>query len=114
MSIPAVKTVVAYVTTPSKEVGTKLARTVVTEGLVGCANIIPGVTSVYQWKGEIEEDEEHVVLLKTVDSNVQKLEERVKSLHPAETPCFFTLPIDRISNDFGKWLIDSTKVTESG
>ncbi|CAI2347523.1 unnamed protein product [Caenorhabditis sp. 36 PRJEB53466] len=112
MTTPAVKMVVAYVTAPSRDVAMLLARTTVSESLAACANVIPGVTSVYKWQGKIEEDQEHVVILKTQESRISELETRVKSLHPAETPCFFTLAIDKISDDFGKWLNESTASTE--
>ncbi|CAA86327.3 Divalent-cation tolerance protein CutA [Caenorhabditis elegans] len=108
MTTPAVKMVVAYVTAPSKEVAMTVARTTVTEALAACANVIPEVTSVYKWQGKIEEDQEHVVILKTVESKVEELSARVRSLHPAETPCFFTLAIDKITPDFGGWIVDST------
>ncbi|ULU00728.1 hypothetical protein L5515_004131 [Caenorhabditis briggsae] len=109
MSIPAVKMVLVYVTAPSKEVAMKLARTTVAESLVACANVIPGVTSIYMWKGKVEEDQEHVVVMKTVSSNVEELSKRVRSLHPAETLCFITLPIEKATSDFADWIIDSTK-----
>ncbi|CAL2037451.1 hypothetical protein CAEBREN_03571 [Caenorhabditis brenneri] len=113
MTTPAVKMMMVYVTTPSKEVAMTLARTTVAEALVACANVIPGVTSVYQWKGKIEEDQEHVVILKTVESKVEELSSRVRSLHPAETPCFVAVPIDKISSDFGEWIVNSTKATNT-
>lgn len=111
MTTPSVKMIMVYVTTPSKEVAINLARTTVTEALAACANVIPGVTSVYQWKGNVEEDQEHVVILKTVDSKVEQLSTRVRSLHPAETPCFIAIPIDKITSDFGEWIINSTKAS---
>uniref|UniRef100_A0A1I7T2D1 Divalent-cation tolerance protein CutA n=1 Tax=Caenorhabditis tropicalis TaxID=1561998 RepID=A0A1I7T2D1_9PELO len=109
MTTPAVKMIMVYVTTPSKDIAMTLARTIVGESLAACANVIPGATSVYQWKGNIEECAEHVVILKTVESKVEDLSERVRSLHPAETPCFVAIPIEKITADFGEWIIDSTK-----
>lgn len=101
--------ILVYVTAPTKEIAMNLARTTVSESLVACANVIPGVTSVYKWKGNIEEDQEHIVVMKTVESNTEKLSERVRSLHPAETPCFVTLPIEKATSDFADWIINSTK-----
>nr|AGM32586.1 divalent-cation tolerance protein cutA [Coptotermes formosanus] len=49
---------VAYVTAPSEDVAKKLAHGIVTNKLAACVNIIPKITSVYEWQGEINEDSE--------------------------------------------------------
>ncbi|CAP35562.2 Protein CBG18035 [Caenorhabditis briggsae] len=104
MSIPAVKMVLVYVTAPSKEVAMKLARlSPETKRKLQLLN------HLYMWKGKVEEDQEHVVVMKTVSSNVEELSKRVRSLHPAETLCFITLPIEKATSDFADWIIDSTK-----
>ncbi|EFO98584.1 hypothetical protein CRE_20249 [Caenorhabditis remanei] len=111
MTTPAVKLILVYVTAPSRDVAINMARITVAESLVACANVIPGVTSVctgYQWQGKIEEDQEHVVVMKTVDSKAEELSQRVRSLHPAVTPCFVTLPIEKATADFAEWIIKST------
>lgn len=109
MVTPTVRMVLVYITTPSKDIAMHLARTTVAESLAACANVIPGVTSVYKWQGKIEEDQEHVVVLKTVESKTEELAARVRSLHPAETPCFVTLPIEKATADFAEWIVSSTQ-----
>ncbi|KAF1761815.1 hypothetical protein GCK72_010072 [Caenorhabditis remanei] len=109
MTTPAVKLILVYVTAPSRDVAMNMARITVAESLVACANVIPGVTSVYQWQGKIEEDQEHVVVMKTVDSKAEELSQRVRSLHPAVNPCFVTLPIEKATADFAEWIIKSTQ-----
>ena len=54
-----------HVTMPDEERATALARTLVEEGLAACVNIVPGVRSVYQWEGRLQEDEEVLCLVKT-------------------------------------------------
>ena len=85
----------------------RIAHTLVEEQLVACVNIIPKIESVYRWEGKIEEDEECIIIAKTVDKNVKKVIKRIKSLHSYELPDIIVLPIigghidylDYIAND---------------
>ena len=54
-----------HVTMPDKERATSLARVLVDEGLAACVNIVPGVRSIYQWDGKVQEDDEVLCLIKT-------------------------------------------------
>ena len=71
----------------------RIAHALVEEQLVACVNIIPGVESIYRWKGKIENDEECILIAKTVDKNVKKTIKKIKSLHPYELPDIIVLPI---------------------
>ena len=85
--------VFAYVTAGSAEEADRLARTVVAERLAACANIIPGMRSVYWWEGAIGEAAETVVLFKTRADRFEALAARVKALHSYECPCVVALPV---------------------
>ncbi|MEF8879168.1 MAG: divalent-cation tolerance protein CutA [Candidatus Thermoplasmatota archaeon] len=84
---------VVYTTITDKKDARKIAHTLVEEQLVACVNIIPNVESVYNWKGEIEDDEEIVLISKTTDQNVKKTIKRIKELHSYDTPDIIVLPI---------------------
>lgn len=84
---------VALTTVPDMETGRMLARTVVEEGLAACGNVISGLTSVYSWKGHIQEDPECLVLFKTTTAEVGALMRRVVQLHPYDVPEFLALPV---------------------
>lgn len=88
-----VSTCIVMVTAPSKAVAHDLARRVLSERLVACVNVVGGVHSLFRWKGEIEEADEVVLLLKTRADRVDTLRRRVVSLHPYEVPEFVVLPI---------------------
>merc|ERR1712087_16583 len=60
----------AFVTVPNMEVGRTLAHGLVKEKLVACVNIIPSLTSVYEWEGKVEEDGELLLMIKTQTSKV--------------------------------------------
>ena len=71
----------------------RIANILVEEKLVACVNIIPNIHSIYRWKGKIENDEECVIFAKTKDSNVEKVIQEIKNLHPYELPDIIVLPV---------------------
>jgi periplasmic divalent cation tolerance protein len=71
----------------------RIAHTLVEEQLVACVNIIPKIESIYRWQGKIENDEECVLIAKTVDKNIKKTITRLKSLHTYELPDIIVIPI---------------------
>jgi periplasmic divalent cation tolerance protein len=83
----------AYVTAGSPEEADLLARTIVAERLAACANIIPGMRSIYWWEGAIGEAAETVVIFKTRSDRFDELAARVKALHSYDCPCVVALPV---------------------
>jgi len=71
----------------------KIANILVEEQLVACVNIIPGVESVYKWKGKIENSNEVVLIVKTIDDKVKNTIKRIKELHTYELPDIVVIPI---------------------
>ena len=71
----------------------KIANILVEEQLVACVNIIPGVESVYKWKGKIENSNEVVLIAKTIDDKVKNTIKRIKELHTYELPDIVVIPI---------------------
>jgi periplasmic divalent cation tolerance protein len=97
-----------YVTAPDLDVAERIATAIVEEGLAACANLLPGMRSIYRWKGAVERADEIVLLLKTTPSRFDALEARVRELHPHETPCVVALPINRGSAPYLDWIVDET------
>ena len=83
------------------------ARTLVSEGLAACVNVLPPMQSVYRWKGEVEAAGERQLLIKTKAANLAALEERVKTLHPYDVPEFLVLTIESGSAAYLAWLGES-------
>ena len=92
------------------EFAAEIARTVVTERLAACVNIVPTVRSVYQWKGELCDDIESLMVIKTTADRLQELTARLLSCHPYDVPEVIALPIqDGEGNpEFLKWLVGET------
>src|SRR5437868_1029890 len=76
-----------YVTCPDKKTAQEIAQAILTEGLAACANILPGMASVYWWQGKIETAEEVVLILKSTAAQSDRIIGRVETLHPYNTPC---------------------------
>ncbi|MEI6340348.1 MAG: divalent-cation tolerance protein CutA [Verrucomicrobiota bacterium] len=70
-----------------------IARALVTEGLVACANILP-VRSIYRWKGAVCDEPECTLVLKVPERGIADLRTRLLALHPYELPEFVVLDID--------------------
>lgn len=93
-----------YITTSGKEESKKIGKTIVEERLAGCVNIIPAIESLYWWKGEIEEDNESVLIAKTKVSNIENIIKRVKEIHSYENPAILAIPIINGSKDYLDYL----------
>ena len=86
----------------------KIANTLVEEQLVACVNIIQKTESIYRWKDKIENDEEVVIVAKTVDTNVKKTIQRIKQLHSYELPDIIVLPIIGGLKDYLDYIANET------
>jgi len=84
------------------------ARVLVDERLAACVNILPVMTSVYRWKGTIEEDREQQLVIKTTSDRVEALEARLRELHPYELPEFLVVATTDGSAGYLAWLEEST------
>jgi periplasmic divalent cation tolerance protein len=91
-----------YVPCPNQKVAIKLANTLIKEKLVACANILPGMTSIYPWQGKMEKATECLLILKTTQA--KKTANRAEKLHPYEIPCVAELKLTSINEVYGSWL----------
>jgi len=85
-----------------------LARELVERRLAACVNIVPAVTSIYRWQGRVDEEGEQLLIIKTVDANVDELRNVLFASHPYDVPEFVVLPIASTSDAYGAWLLEST------
>lgn len=100
--------ILIYITCPAKEAARVLARKLVEEKLIACANIFP-MESIYWWKENIEERAEYIIIAKGMEKDFAVLTARVKDLHDYEVPCIVSVPITDGSTDYLAWIQKSTQ-----
>jgi len=96
-----------YVPCPSAEVATALARAALHSRLAACANIVPAIRSLYWWEGEIQDDGESLLILKTDVGHLDALRAKLLEEHPYEVPCLATLEPDDVNAAYTAWLTAS-------
>ena len=89
----AIQIVTLLTTTTSKEEASRIARVLVSERLAACANIIPGISSVYRWNEEVQEEKEAMLVITTTVAQVDALEARVVELHSYDVPELLAIPV---------------------
>lgn len=85
----------------------RIARELVERRLAACVNIVPGLTSVYRWKGNVERDSELLLVIKTRLDRFEPLREVLVSAHPYEVPEVIVLPIVAGHAAYLAWLDES-------
>jgi periplasmic divalent cation tolerance protein len=103
------KTVVLYITCKTNDEARAIGRTLVSERLVACVNILPPIQSLYWWNDEIQEDTETAFYAKTTDENVEKVISLVKKRHSYDCPCIIAMPIEKGNPDYLKWIEKETQ-----
>ncbi|WFP52057.1 divalent-cation tolerance protein CutA [Methylomonas sp. EFPC3] len=91
-------------TCPDADCAENLAHALIAEKLAACVNIVPGVRSVYQWQGQIETAQEHLLLIKSRQDRYPAIVAAVTKLHPYEVPEIIALDIERGSQDYLQWI----------
>ena len=99
--------VVIMVTASSDEEAVTIGKKLVEEGLVACANCVPGIRSFYTWQGELCDDSEVLLFMKSRQSKMPQIIKRVQELHSYDVPEMIGLPIIGGSEGYLNWLEQS-------
>ena len=100
--------VLVMTTVGSEEQGIQIAEALVEKGHAACVNIVKRIRSIYRWKGEIWDDEEYLLLIKTRESLFPAVQETIRSIHSYELPEVLCVPIARAEEKVHAWILDST------
>jgi periplasmic divalent cation tolerance protein len=96
--------ILAFSTCPDETVARQLAETLVTEKLAACVNRIAGVRSSYLWDGQLHDDAEVLLIVKSTADRLAELERRLKELHPYELPEFVVTPVSGGNDQYLDWI----------
>lgn len=100
---------IVYVTTPNDESAKKIARSLVTAKLAACVNIIPGIQSIYQWEGRLNEDAEYLLMIKTTTDKVDELSKYVRDNHPYSVAEVISVKIENGNPPYLDWIEQASK-----
>lgn len=101
--------IVAMTTTNTQREAKELASKLVEDRIAACVQIIPKINSIYEWNGEIHDDQEYLLLIKTLDDRLPKLTKILEKEHSYDVPEFLVLPVMGASEDYLEWMSDVTK-----
>lgn len=96
---------VVLVTSPDEEKAAAIARTLVEEQLIACANLVPKVRSIYRWQGAVHDEAEVLLVMKTRAERFEALRERVKALHPYSVPEVLRLDVGAGHQPYLDWVL---------
>ncbi len=82
----------------------RLARALVERKLAACVNVVAGVRSFYRWKGEVQDDAEHLLVIKTAAASIPRLEAAIRELHAYDVPEFVVLEIEQGAKSYLDWI----------
>ena len=91
-------------TIDSRSKAEHLSELMVSDGLCACAQISDKISSIFIWKGKIQNEQEYLISFKTLSGKVDMLMEAIRSSHPYETPEIIALSIDRVDEDYLQWM----------
>jgi periplasmic divalent cation tolerance protein len=100
----------AYITVPNRDEALRLAAVLVEERLAACANVNDGMTSLYWWQGQVQQEREVGMIVKTRADLMTSLEQRVRELHSYTVPCVVAWPLMAGYAPFLDWVRQETRV----
>ena len=96
--------IIIFVTAANKKQARQIANKLIKTKLAACVNIIPGVESLFSWKGKIDSAKELLLIIKSEKSKLPKIIKTVKSLHSYEVPEIIALPIIAGNKEYLRWI----------
>ncbi|MDJ0625818.1 MAG: divalent-cation tolerance protein CutA [Candidatus Caenarcaniphilales bacterium] len=102
-----------YITCKDKAEAKKIAKSLLKNKLIACANIYDHVSSYYNWKGSIQKDKEAIFICKTKEEFVERIIKVIRDLHSYECPCILVFPIEIGNPEFLTWINQQLNITNN-
>lgn len=106
--------IVVLVTTASEEEAARIAAPLVEGRLAACANIVGGVRSIFRWEGNVTEEREALMILKSHSDRFEALSREIKRLHSYSVPEIIALPIAHGLHEYLQWVRGETGTSRGG
>lgn len=103
------KPVLVYATFPAGDTATTAATHLVESGLAACINLIPGMTSIYRWEGQLHQDAEVVMIVKTRQGRAAAVMDAIRTRHSYDNPALMVLSLEGGSPPFLSWILEQTR-----
>ncbi len=97
-----------YITCGSEAEAQQIGAALLEAHLAACVNLIPGMTSMYRWQGQVQSDQEFVLIAKTTEERLDDLTQKVIELHSYDLPCVVALPLVGGNQAFLRWIVDNS------
>ena len=97
-----------HCTCPDRASAGQIADVLVDRGLAACVSVVPGVRSTYRWQGELQHDDEWLLLIKSHRARYPELEQALVALHPNELPEIIAVPIEMGLSGYIEWVEQCT------
>ena len=101
-------TLLVFTNLPDRAAAERLADALIQQRVAACVSILAPCRSVYRWKGAVQHDEEHPVLIKTTVEQYPALEAAIRAAHPYELPEIIAVPIERGLPAYLDWVARET------
>lgn len=105
-------TLLCFSSCPDAATAERIADALVGERLAACASIVPGLRSIYRWRGEVRHDAETLLLIKTTRTRYPALQARLQQLHPYELPELLAVESVAGLPAYLQWVVESTRPVE--
>ena len=102
--------IVIYCTVPNKKLAKSITKVLMKHKLAACVSMIDNVKSTFSWEGEICEEKEILLIIKTRRANYGKVKLVIEDMHTYNVPEIIALPIVDCSEDYLKWLVQETEL----
>ncbi len=96
-----------YCSCPDNRVAQMISKALVENKLAACVNILPNITSIYKWQGELHSDQEHLLLIKSRSDKFEELKQAIIERHPYELPEIIAVSIDNAVPNYLNWINES-------
>ena len=103
------KLIEIWVNCPNAESARSISQLLLEERLIACSNIHASIESSYHWKGKIERENEVPLLVKTREELFDLVAQKIKNLHPYETPSIIGVAVDLVNQDYLDWIYAETR-----